>query len=275
VRGNNPPAPVNPGYPAPNPVRPVPNPAPTPNPGYPSPVPNPRPLPGEGASGEASGLRIGGAILNQFLNRNGVGGGSSGGFIGGGAGGGIFRGGASSWADDAAMMGGGMIDDFAGGTMNGGWGGGFGGGGNSWSGGFGGGRAGGIGGGWGGGSGFGGGVGRFFGRIGDALGQVGSMVKQNFAIAAITSAVSNTYDVLRGRVTAREGLAGFAVDTVAYTGIGTAATATGAAIGSVLGPVGTIGGFLVGTGVSVLLGWLYEKNVRQPMTRGLAARFQG
>jgi hypothetical protein len=189
-----------------------------------------------------------------------------------------MRRGIGSWADDAAMYGGGAFDGFAGGTMNGGWGGGSGFGG----GGFGGGGARGIGGGFGhggyggggfGGGGFGGGVGRFFGRIGDALGQVGSMVKQNFAIAAVVSAVSNTYDVVRGRVSAREGLAGFAVDTVAYTGIGTAATATGAAIGSILGPAGTVGGFLAGTAVSELLGWLYEKNARTPMTRGLAARF--
>ncbi|MNT85746.1 hypothetical protein D3C72_2259390 [compost metagenome] len=80
-------------------------------------------------------------------------------------------------------------------------------------------------------------------------------------------------DFIKGRTTGKQAAAGFAADTVAYTGIGATSTAIGAAVGSVLGPVGTLGGFLVGSAVGIGLGWAYEKFGRSKIVGAIAGLF--
>lgn len=99
------------------------------------------------------------------------------------------------------------------------------------------------------------------------------LLKSNFLVAAVFSAVSNGLDLVRGRVTGKQAAAGFAVDTVAYTGIGAASTYLGGLVGSFLGPVGTIGGILVGSAIGIGLGWLYEKFARSQAVSALGQLF--
>ncbi|MNY02824.1 LysM domain/BON superfamily protein [compost metagenome] len=99
------------------------------------------------------------------------------------------------------------------------------------------------------------------------------LLKSNVAVAAVISGVTNALDLLKGRVTGKQAAAGFAADTVAYTGIGATSTAIGAAVGSVLGPVGTVGGFVVGSVVGLGLSWAYEKFGRSKIVGALTGLF--
>ena len=98
------------------------------------------------------------------------------------------------------------------------------------------------------------------GRVG--FGQIGAALKGNFVFAAITSGVSNLIDLARHKVTAKEALVGFGTDTIAYTGIGAAATTIGGAVGSIVPGIGTIVGIGVGAVVGFGLSWFYEKFLR-------------
>lgn len=100
-----------------------------------------------------------------------------------------------------------------------------------------------------------------------------SLLKRNFITAALVSAVTNGMDLLKGRVTGKQAAAGFAADTVAYTGIGATSTAIGAAVGSLLGPLGTLGGLLVGSVLGVGMGWLYEKFGRSKLVGAIGSFF--
>ncbi len=100
-----------------------------------------------------------------------------------------------------------------------------------------------------------------------------SLLKRNVVTAAIVSAVTNGLDLVKGRVTGKQAAAGFAADTVAYTGIGATSTAIGAAVGSLLGPLGTIGGLLVGSALGVGMGWLYEKFGRSQLVGAIGNFF--
>ncbi|HEY9857191.1 MAG TPA: N-acetylmuramoyl-L-alanine amidase [Stenomitos sp.] len=110
----------------------------------------------------------------------------------------------------------------------------------------------------------------FFSGILDSL---PGLLKRNFVTAALFSAVTNGMDLFKHRVTGKQAAAGFAADTVAYTGIGATSTAIGAAVGSLLGPLGTIGGLLVGSALGVGLGWLYEKFARTKLVGALTTMF--
>jgi len=98
--------------------------------------------------------------------------------------------------------------------------------------------------------------------------EIPSALRSNFLFAGAFSAVSNLWDFVTRKETGKQALVGFGVDTAAYTGIGTVSTWLGGAVGSLLGPLGTIGGLVAGGAVGVGLGWLYEKFVR-PVAMGL------
>lgn len=102
--------------------------------------------------------------------------------------------------------------------------------------------------------------GGFLSGLKDALPR---LLKSNFVISAGFAAVSNLVDLARHRVTGKQAAVGFAVDTVAYTGIGAASTYLGGMIGSLLGPIGTLGGVLAGGVLGMGLSWLYEKFARK------------
>ncbi|MBO9541408.1 N-acetylmuramoyl-L-alanine amidase [bacterium] len=108
---------------------------------------------------------------------------------------------------------------------------------------------------------------------GGFLYSIPGLLKSNVAVAAVVSGVTNALDFIKGRVTGKQAAAGFAADTVAYTGIGATSTAIGAAVGSVLGPVGTVGGFLVGSAVGMGLSWAYEKFGRSKIVGALTGLF--
>lgn len=116
-----------------------------------------------------------------------------------------------------------------------------------------------------------------FGTISGTVTQAGSKVvgflKHNVATAAIFSAVSNGLDFLRGKESGKQALEGFGADTAAYAGIGAASTAIGAAAGSVLGPLGTLGGMLVGSVAGIGMGWIYEKFARRSVMNALGNLF--
>ena len=109
---------------------------------------------------------------------------------------------------------------------------------------------------------------RGIGRIG--FSEFGHLLKANFVTATITSGFSNLLDLVRGKVTPKQALVGFGTDTVAYTGIGAAATAIGGAVGSIVPGLGTIVGLGVGTVVGFGLSWMYEKFLRPKATATVA-----
>ncbi len=90
------------------------------------------------------------------------------------------------------------------------------------------------------------------------------LIKSNFVVAAILSGVSNIYEMATGKVKPLQAAGNFAADTVAYTGIGVAATSVGAMIGSLI-PIPVVG-TLLGAGIGalggLLLGKFYESNIR-------------
>ncbi|MNR86908.1 1,6-anhydro-N-acetylmuramyl-L-alanine amidase AmpD [compost metagenome] len=104
------------------------------------------------------------------------------------------------------------------------------------------------------------------GVIGNAVASMPSLLRSNFLISGAISALTNGYDLIKGRVTGRQAAGNFAADAIAYTGIGATATAIGGAVGSIAGPLGSIAGLAVGSLVGVGLGWLYESNLRQKVS---------
>lgn len=88
------------------------------------------------------------------------------------------------------------------------------------------------------------------------------LVKSNFVISAVLSGVSNLYEMATGKVKPLQAAGNFAADTVAYTGIGVAATSIGAMIGSVIPVVGTFVGAGVGALAGLMMGKFYEGNIR-------------
>ncbi|MEB3186326.1 MAG: hypothetical protein VKP72_02675 [bacterium] len=91
-----------------------------------------------------------------------------------------------------------------------------------------------------------------------------SALKTNFVVSAVLSGISNIYELATGKVKPLQAAGNFIADTATYTGIGAAATTIGGLVGSLI-PIpflGTALGVAAGAGVGLLLGKLYEDNVR-------------
>lgn len=118
----------------------------------------------------------------------------------------------------------------------------------------------------------GGGIsGRFGGLASGGLKSFFSALKTNFAISALLSGISNVYELITGKVKPMQAAGNFLADTAAYTGIGAVSTTIGGFIGSLI-PIpilGTVLGVAVGGGIGLLLGKLYEDNLRTKFS-GLA-----
>jgi hypothetical protein len=102
------------------------------------------------------------------------------------------------------------------------------------------------------------------GAFGGLFKNIPGLIKSNFIVSAVLSGVSNLYEMATGKVKPLQAAGNFAADTVAYTGIGVAATSVGAMIGSLI-PIPVVG-TLLGAGVGalggLLLGKFYEGNIR-------------
>lgn len=104
------------------------------------------------------------------------------------------------------------------------------------------------------------------------MSQLGHIVETSFITSALMAVVTDGYQLVRGRVSGDQAMADIAVDTVAYTGIGTASTVAGSTIGGYLGTlipvpiVGTLIGMGVGALVGLGLGWAYEAWLRPSLT---------
>lgn len=97
------------------------------------------------------------------------------------------------------------------------------------------------------------------------------MLAGNFVFAAIGSFIGDTLEFLNGGETANQAMAKFGADTLAYTGIGTAATAIGGMIGSVTFP---LIGPIIGMAVGYLLGKLYETDFRPALSNAVETKIQ-
>lgn len=97
----------------------------------------------------------------------------------------------------------------------------------------------------------------------------------SFLFSALMSGVTNLIELLQGRKSPMQALGGFCADTVAYTGIGTAATMLGALVGSFVPVVGPLLGVAVGAGISFLLGGLYERKMRPQLSQTFTQSIQG
>lgn len=105
---------------------------------------------------------------------------------------------------------------------------------------------------------------KFGGLFNGGLKSIFGALKANFAISALLSGISNIYELATGKVKPLQAAGNFVADTAAYTGIGAAATTVGGMIGSLI-PIpilGTLLGVAVGGGIGLLLGKLYEDNLR-------------
>lgn len=102
------------------------------------------------------------------------------------------------------------------------------------------------------------------GAFGGLFKSLPGLIKSNFVVSAVLSGVSNLYEMATGKVKPLQAAGNFAADTVAYTGIGVAATSVGAMIGSLI-PIPVVG-TLLGAGIGalggLLLGKFYEGNIR-------------
>jgi len=97
-------------------------------------------------------------------------------------------------------------------------------------------------------------------------------VKSSFIISALLSGVSNLYELCTGKTKPGQALGNFVADTAAYTGIGAVSTTIGGLIGTLI-PIpflGTALGIAVGSGIGLLLGKLYEDNLRKSLSGTIA-----
>jgi hypothetical protein len=129
------------------------------------------------------------------------------------------------------------------------------------------------------------GMGEVGGRIGSGIkGIFGggfrsffSALKTNFVVSAVLSGISNIYELATGKTKPLQAAGNFIADTATYTGIGAASTTIGGLVGSLI-PIpflGTALGVAAGAGVGLLLGKLYEDNVRTNFSGTVQQGIQG
>lgn len=104
------------------------------------------------------------------------------------------------------------------------------------------------------------------------FGKLFSGAKGNFVIAGIFSLGSNLIQLVQGKMNIKQFVALTGMDTLAYGAIGLGSAAAGGAIAGAVGqaliPIPGLG-FLVGLGLGLLGGMIYEKFLRNPVKNAL------
>jgi hypothetical protein len=104
------------------------------------------------------------------------------------------------------------------------------------------------------------------------VGKLLSGAKGNFVVAGVFSLATNAIQLAQGQINIAQFLGLSVVDTAAYGAIGWGSAAAGAALGTAIFPgFGTAAGFVIGLGLGVLGGSIYEKVLRNPLKGLLGA----